>query len=206
MEADRYPDFRAVVNQADLVAPDGRPVSLLMNYRYGLSQPRICGMDLFPDLLRQAAAQRLSVYFYGSTPEVLRAIEQKVPHEFPHLAIAGTHSPPFRPLTPEEDEADVERINRSGANLVFVSLGCPKQERWMHDHRPRVRACMLGLGQAFLTYTGYEKRLPRWAHNLSLEWAYRLYLEPRRLGKRYLLGNSRFLGRAAQQVVTGWRR
>ena len=201
MEADQHPDFNEVVNQADLVAPDGRPVSLLMNYRHAIAQERVCGMDLFPDLLRVAEAKGLSVFFYGSTPEVLRAIEEKTHRMFPTLTIAGTHSPPFRPLSPDEDQAAVDLINQSGAHLVFVSLGCPKQERWMHAHRPRVQACMLGVGQAFLTYTGHEKRLPRWTRNLSLEWAYRFYLEPRRLWKRYLLGNTRFLWRAAQSLL-----
>ncbi len=201
MEADQQSDFREVVNEADLVAPDGRPVSLLMNYRYGIQQDRVCGMDLFPDLLRAAEAASLSVFFYGSTEEVLHAIEEKAQREFPQLKIAGTYSPPFRPLTPEEDQAATDMINQSGAHLVFVSLGCPKQERWMHQHRPQVQACMLGLGQAFLTYTGYEKRLPAWARNFSLEWVYRLYLEPRRLWKRYLVGNSRFLWRAVQSLV-----
>ena len=201
MEADQDPAFNEVVNQADVVAPDGRPLSLLMKYQYGIAQDRACGMDLFPDILRAAEAQGQSVYFYGSTPDVLQAIEEKAQREFPRLTIAGTESPPFRPLTPEEDRAAVDRINQSGAHLVFVSLGCPKQEKWMHDHRDRVQACMLGLGQAFLTYTGQEKRLPRWARELSVEWAYRLYLEPGRLWKRYLVGNTRFLWRALNSLI-----
>ena len=201
MEAYQHPAFNKVVNRANLVAPDGRPLSVLMKYQYGLDQERACGMDLFPDILRAAEERELSVYFYGSTPDVLQAIEDQTHRNYPHLTIAGTYSPPFRPLTPEEDQAAVDQINESGAHLVFVSLGCPKQEKWMHDHQPQVRACMLGLGQAFLTYTGREKRLPRWARNLSLEWAYRFYLEPKRLWKRYLVGNTRFLWLAILSVL-----
>ena len=201
MEAYQYPDFNEIVNRAELVAPDGRPLSLLMKYQYGILQERTCGMDLFPDILRAAEAQGLSVYFYGSTPEVLQAIEDKAGQQYPSLKIVGAESPPFRPLTAEEDQAAVGRINRSGAHLVFVSLGCPKQEKWMHAHQHRVQACMLGLGQAFLTYTGQEKRLPQWARNLSLEWAYRLYLEPQRLWKRYLIGNTRFLWLATRSLI-----
>ena len=201
MEAYQHPEFNKVVNQANLVAPDGRPLSVLMKYQYGLDQERACGMDLFPDILQAAETRSLSVYFYGSTPDVLQAIEEKAAREYPRLKIAGTYSPPFRPLTPEEDQAAVDRINDSGAHLVFVSLGCPKQEKWMHAHQPQVKACMLGLGQAFLTYTGKEKRLPGWARNLSLEWAYRFYLEPKRLWKRYLVGNTRFLWLALQSIL-----
>ena len=201
MEAYYDSAFNRVVQQADLVAPDGRPLSVLMRWQYGLRQDRVCGMDLLPDLLRAAEAQGLSVYFYGSTQETLDAIEGRLGQEYPALRVAGLESPPFRPLTAEEDQAAVERINASGANLVFVSLGCPKQERWMADHRGRVPACMLGLGQAFLTYAGTEKRLPRWARDFALEWAYRLYLEPRRLWRRYLVGNTWFLYNAFISIM-----
>ncbi|MGB3848562.1 MAG: WecB/TagA/CpsF family glycosyltransferase [Tunicatimonas sp.] len=201
MEAHRNPDFNQVVNQAELVAPDGRPLSVLMRWQFGLQQDRVCGMDLLPDLLRSAAEQSLSVYFYGSTQANLDIIEQRLKHEYPTLHIAGLESPPFRPLSAEEDQDAVDRINNSGAHLVFVSLGCPKQERWMADHRGRVHACMLGLGQAFLTFAGTEKRLPRWAHDYALEWAYRLYLEPGRLWKRYLVGNTWFLYNALIRVI-----
>ncbi|MEQ9443798.1 MAG: WecB/TagA/CpsF family glycosyltransferase [Cyclobacteriaceae bacterium] len=201
MESRQDQAFKQVVNQANMVTPDGRPLSVLMRLQYGIRQDRVCGMDLLPDLLREAETQELSVYFYGSTPEVLEAIRQRIAQEYPNLRIAGLESPPFRQLTPEEDQEAVARINASGAHLVLVSLGCPKQEKWMAAHRGQVESCMLGLGQAFLTYTGMEKRLPAWARNLSLEWAYRFYLEPRRLWKRYLVGNSWFLYSAIKSVL-----
>lgn len=201
MEASQKPAFKHVVNRADIVTPDGRPVSVLMNRQYKLKQERACGMDLLPDILREAEKSGLSVFFYGSTNEVLQAVTQKARQEFSSLKIAGAYSPPFRPLSREEDEAVVKMINASDANLVFVSLGCPKQEKWMYEHKRIVNACMLGLGQAFLTYADLEKRLPRWARDLSLEWAYRLYLEPKRLWKRYLVGNSRFLWMAGKSLV-----
>lgn len=201
IEAYKQPDFNQVVNQADMVTPDGRPLSLLIKYLYGIEQERACGMDMFPDILKTAEENNLSVFFYGSTPEVLEALTIKAKEQFPQLSIAGSYSPPFRPLTPEEDKAVVDIINASEANLVFVSLGCPKQEKWMHEHVGKVQACMLGLGQAFLVYAGLEKRLPQWARNLSLEWLYRLYLEPHRLWKRYLVGNSWFLYLAGRAVL-----
>lgn len=201
MEAYQKPAFSQVVNRANIVTPDGKPVSMLMNLQQGISQERICGMDLFADILEAAQNQNLSVFFYGSTQEVLDIINNKAAHQFPQLKIAGSYSPPFRPLSLEEDRAVVDMINDSGANLVFVSLGCPKQEKWMYEHKGRVKACMLGLGQAFLTYSGLEKRLPKWARDLSLEWLYRLYLEPKRLWKRYLIGNSMFLYLASKSLV-----
>lgn len=201
MEAYQKPVFNQVVNRADIVAPDGRPLSLLMKYQHGIQQERACGMDLFPDILKEAEKNDLSIFFYGSTQDVLDAIKAKAAVEYPKLKIAGVYSPPFRRLTNEEDDAAVEMINSSGANLVFVSLGCPKQEKWMYEHKGRVKACMLGLGQAFLTYAGLEKRLPKWARDLSLEWLYRLYLEPKRLWKRYLVGNSKFLFLAGKSLL-----
>jgi len=193
MEGHQKPTFRDIVNNADLVAPDGRPVSIIMRSHYGIKQDRVCGMDIFPDLLRGCESKSLSVFLYGSTQQVLDTIRAKAMKQFPNLTIAGMYSPPFRKLTPEEDEKVVTMINASGANMVFVSLGCPKQETWMNEHKNRISACMLGLGQAFLTYAGLEKRLPEWARKLSLEWTYRLFLEPKRLWKRYLVGNSKFI-------------
>lgn len=201
MDAYKQPDFNQVINNADIVTPDGRPLSILMNYQYNLHQERACGMDMLPDLLKAAGEKGLSVFFYGSTQKVLDTIIKKAQIDFPQLKIAGAYSPPFRPLTPEEDKSVINMINSSEANLVFVSLGCPKQEKWMNAHKGKVEACMLGVGQAFLTYAGLEKRLPLWARNLSLEWLYRLCLEPKRLWKRYLIGNSRFLYLASKTLI-----
>jgi N-acetylglucosaminyldiphosphoundecaprenol N-acetyl-beta-D-mannosaminyltransferase len=200
MEAYQQPYFNKIVNEADIVAPDGKPLSVLIRHQYGLDQPRACGMDMFPDILKAAELNQLSVFFYGSTADVLSKIKVKAQKEYPTLKVAGTYSPPFRALTPQEDQAVIDLINTSEAQLVFVSLGCPKQEKWMHEHRGQISACMLGLGQAFLVYAALEKRLPAWARNLSLEWLYRLYLEPNRLWKRYLKGNSFFLYLAARSL------
>ncbi|MHC2992534.1 glycosyl transferase [Pontibacter sp. HJ8] len=193
VEAYKDRQFNHVLNQADVASPDGGPVSKLMKLQYGQEQDRVPGMDLMPRLLEEAAARGKSVYFYGSTDDVLEAVAATAKAKHPDLRIAGYYSPPFRQLTQEEDEAIVDRINDSGADLVFVALGCPKQERWMADHKGRVNACMLGVGQAYMTYAGLEKRLPKWARDLSLEWTYRLYQEPRRLWKRYLVTNSLFV-------------
>ncbi|HYG37845.1 MAG TPA: WecB/TagA/CpsF family glycosyltransferase [Cytophagales bacterium] len=193
IEAYRDASFNKVLSQADLVTPDGAPVSKVMSWFYKYTQDRVAGMDLMPLLLVEAEKRNKSVYFYGSTDEVLSGIVERTNRELPNLRVAGVYSPPFRKLSQEEDQEIVNRINSSGADLVFVALGCPKQENWMATHMDRINGCMLGVGQAFLVYAGLEKRLPKWARDYCLEWVYRLYLEPGRLWKRYLYTNSLFL-------------
>lgn len=203
VEAERNPDFGQIVNAAAVAAPDGSPVAAAVRWFRGPAQERVAGMDLLPQLLRAAAERGQSVYFYGTTTPVLRAMVLRAKRELPTLRVVGMHSPPFRPLTEAEDAADVAAINAADPDLLFVALGCPRQERWMAAHQGRIRACMLGVGQAFPVYAGLEPRLPAWARRLWLEWAYRLWLEPRRLGRRYLLTNTRFLYLMARSLLTG---
>jgi N-acetylglucosaminyldiphosphoundecaprenol N-acetyl-beta-D-mannosaminyltransferase len=193
VEAYHDKSFQKLMNEADLVAPDGKPLSVFLKLSEGINQDRVCGMDIMPDLLKQAEASGESVYFYGSTEELLKLITQKAKAEFPALKIAGYYSPPFRALSEKEDQMITKKIREAHPDLVFVSLGCPKQERWMAEHKDKLNACLLGLGQAFKVYAGVEKRLPTWMRNLSLEWAYRLFQEPGRLWKRYMYTNSFFL-------------
>lgn len=202
VEAYKDKAFNEVLNKADVATPDGGPVSKIMKLFYGQEQDRVAGMDLLPRLLKEAAVKGKSVYFYGSTDEVLNAVVTKAKQEMPDLKIAGFYSPPFRKLSETEDAEITDMINEAKPDLVFVALGCPKQERWMADHKDRVNACMLGVGQAFLTFAGLEKRLPKWARDLSLEWTYRLYLEPKRLWKRYLVTNSMFVLLTLKMLVT----
>lgn len=193
MESYKDSEFNKVLNAADIVCPDGRPVSLFMRLFDGVKQDRVAGMDVIPAMVKKANEEGGSMFFYGSTDEVLDKIRKKIESDYPNVTIAGMYSPPFRPLTPEEDEEVVKMLNDANPDFIYVSLGCPKQEKWMASHLDRVNACMLGVGQAYLTFIGVEKRLPKWARNLSLEWTYRLYLEPNRLWKRYLTTNSYFL-------------
>jgi len=195
MVVEGYKDkaFQKIVNNANIVAPDGKPISLFLEYFRKIKQDRVCGMDLLPELLQQAETSGKSVYFYGTTDELLSTIVRKAEKEFPALRISGHFSPPFRNLSFEDNARCIENITSTSPDLVFVSLGCPKQEKWMAENRDKIGACLLGVGQAFSTYAGVEKRLPVWMRNLSLEWAYRLCMEPRRLWKRYLLTNSYFL-------------
>ncbi|MEL6654483.1 MAG: WecB/TagA/CpsF family glycosyltransferase [Bacteroidota bacterium] len=185
--------LKAAVDGADLAAPDGMPLCKVLKMKDNIEQERVAGMDLVPELLRRAAQEGLKVFFYGDTDEVLDALSQKSQTEFADLQIAGRYSPPFRALSEQEDQEIVDMINDSDADILFVALGCPKQEKWMAAHKGKVHASMLGIGNAFRTYLGYEKRAPQWMQKFALEWLYRLAQNPRRLFKRYFVSNSIFL-------------
>jgi N-acetylglucosaminyldiphosphoundecaprenol N-acetyl-beta-D-mannosaminyltransferase len=193
MEAHLKKHFAVIVNQADLVAPDGMPLVRVLRIIHGIRQERVAGMDLLPDLIAEAKKQHLSIFFYGSTDDVLERIVKRIEAEHPHVRIAGVCSPPFRPLSDEEEDKIVGRINGSGAHLVMVALGCPKQEIWMARMRGRINAVMLGIGGALPVYAGMQRRAPTWMQRASLEWLYRLCQEPRRLFRRYLTTNTLFL-------------
>lgn len=185
--------LRGAVNAADMATPDGWPVAAVMRLKGAREQHRITGPDLMGLYLMNATHTGTPVYFYGGTPETLDKLSRKLASRYPGLVIAGMESPPFRPLTPAEDEAACVRINASGAGVVFVGLGCPKQEAWMVAHRDRVMAVTVGVGAAFDFYAGTVVRAPIAMQRLGLEWLHRLLSDPRRLWKRYFLTNSVFV-------------
>ena len=193
VEAYSNMEFNTVVKSADIVAPDGQPISLFLRYIKKVNQGRVCGLDVFPDLLKEAEARGKSIFLYGTTEGVITKICDRAKKEFPALNICGFYAPPFRQLTAVEESGVINQINDAKPDLVLVALGCPKQERWMADHKGKIQGCMLGVGHAFNIYAGTAKRCPLWLRNHSLEWAYRLFSEPRRLWKRYLYTNSFFL-------------
>lgn len=199
VEAHNDPAFAAVVNNADFATADGMPMLNKLNGTHGLKQERVAGNDIMPALMAEAERQGLGVFLYGGKQDVLDVIIAKATKERPKLRISGAESPPFRPLTAQEIDQTAERINSSGAHIVFVSLGCPKQEKWMATMKGKVNAIMLGMGGAFLLYAGVDSRAPKWMRDLSLEWAYRFALEPRRLWKRYLVTNTTFLWLSATE-------
>jgi N-acetylglucosaminyldiphosphoundecaprenol N-acetyl-beta-D-mannosaminyltransferase len=201
VEAYKDSTFQHILNNADIVAPDGKPVALLLGNFENCAQERVCGMDILPDLLKKAEVLNKSVFFLGGTDKLLQAVIQKTKETYPHLTIAGYYSPPFKHLSAEENDYTNSVIRETKPDLVFVSLGCPKQEKWMAENKKIIAACLLGVGQAFNTYAGVEKRLPRWMRNFSLEWLYRLYLEPKRLWKRYLFTNTYFLILVSKELV-----
>jgi N-acetylglucosaminyldiphosphoundecaprenol N-acetyl-beta-D-mannosaminyltransferase len=191
--ARRDPGFGRTLNEADLAVPDGAPVAWRLGALGYPGQPRVSGSELMWKCCARAAGSGVSVFLYGSRPETLRRLSARLIHEYPRLKIAGCYSPPFRDLTSAEDVQVVDAINDSGAGLVFVSLGCPKQETWMAGHRGRVHAAMMGVGAAFEFHAGTAKRAPRWMQNMGLEWLHRLASEPQRLWRRYFVTNTLFL-------------
>lgn len=193
IEAYRDPDFAAVVNNADCVTPDGMPLTLAIRLLYGSRQDRVAGMTLLPDLLEKARLWSIPVYFYGGTEAMLSGTREYLHAQYPGLNTAGMYSPPFRQLTADEEQDIAEQINQSGAKLVFVALGCPKQEKWMAAMKGRVNACMIGIGGALPVMIGQQKRAPLWMQKASLEWLYRLIQEPKRLFKRYAVTNTTFI-------------
>lgn len=200
--ASREPDFGAAVAAADLATPDGAPIAWMLSKLKGSAQVRVSGPDLMWDLLGRCAKEGMPVYFFGSSRETLSSLAEKLTPAMPDLNVVGYEAPPFRPMSDEEDLEAVERINSSGAGLVFVGLGCPKQEHWMQAHRGRVHAVMLGVGAAFDFHAGNISRAPEWMRNNGLEWLHRLISEPRRLWKRYLMTNTLFMLGAARQLLT----
>jgi N-acetylglucosaminyldiphosphoundecaprenol N-acetyl-beta-D-mannosaminyltransferase len=193
-------EFERVINEADLATPDGAPIAWMLR-RLGFPlQKRINGPDLMIKYCEQAALRGESVFLYGGTPDTMQRLQPALRERFPALKIAGAISPPFRPLTAAEDAEVIATINASKAGTVWVSLGCPKQEKWMAAHRHRIQAVMIGVGAAFDYHAGMIPRAPLWMQNHGLEWLHRMASEPTRLGGRYLQTNSIFLVKALRQL------
>jgi len=194
-------EFKIAVNNADMATPDGAPIAWALRQFGYATQERINGPDLMMKYLAEAERLGQTVFFYGSTDATLAKLRTALGKQFPRLRIGGTYSPPFRSLSLEEDEQIIEMINDSGAHVVFVGLGCPKQEKWMADHRGRINAVMIGVGAAFDYHAGVIKRAPIWWQRNGLEWLYRLGSEPRRLFKRYMVTNTLFVVGFLRQFV-----
>jgi N-acetylglucosaminyldiphosphoundecaprenol N-acetyl-beta-D-mannosaminyltransferase len=193
IEAHDDPHYAEQVNAAELVVPDGRPLSWAQKNAGHANATQVRGPSLMPMLMEHAERDGLNVGFYGGSPEVVERIIERAHGEYPRLQISYAYSPPFRALTVEEDAEVVVKINASNTQILFVGLGCPKGERWMAEHRDRLGAVMLGVGAAFDFYAGTLAEAPEWMRSAGLEWLYRLGSEPSRLWRRYLYTNSRFL-------------
>ena len=201
IEAQYDRTFSKQVNTANLVLADGMPLVAAVKWLYGERCERVAGMDVMPDLIDRAAREQLKIFFFGTTPSMLEAIQKKIKSEYSESIIAGMISPPFN--TSLDDPSYVDAINMAGANLVFVALGCPKQEKWMASHSPNINAVLLGVGGAFPVYAGTAKRAPVFLRNNGLEWLYRLYQEPRRLFRRYFVTNSLFIWLLTKEKIFG---
>jgi N-acetylglucosaminyldiphosphoundecaprenol N-acetyl-beta-D-mannosaminyltransferase len=197
------PVFRSVLDGADLATPDGAPVAWTLRRKGFVGQPRINGPDLMWKLCADAQDQKVSIGLFGSSPETLALLNAELSSAFPRLRVVYSVSPPFRSLSEDEDQTVCRDINGSGAGLLFVGLGCPKQEAWMAEHRGRVNAVMLGVGAAFDYHAGTISRAPDWMRSIGLEWFHRLLSEPRRLWKRYFLTNSYFVLATVRDAFRG---
>ena len=193
IEAYRDKRFLDVVKSAKLITPDGRPLIWAMRLLYGITQERVAGMDLLPDLLKKMESENIPVFFYGSTQSILNNTQSYLANKYPKLQIAGFHSPPFGSHDDIEEEGIVKKINDLKPSVVFVVLGCPKQEKWMAMMQNKINSVMIGIGGALPVMLGIQKRAPVWMQKRGLEWLFRLSQEPRRLFQRYFSTNSFFL-------------
>ena len=202
IEACTSRELAAKANRFAIVTPDGQPVRWALNWIHGTRlTSTLQGYELTLALCERAAANGISIYLYGSSPETLAALETNLKQRFPGLGIAGLESPPFRLLTPDEDAAMVSRVNASGAGLMFVGLGCPKQDHFAAEHADRIVPVQLCVGAAFDFLAGSKPPAPLWMQRRGLAWVFRLYQEPKRLWKRYLVTNSIYLRKLVAQLI-----
>ncbi len=206
MHAHRDPALRRMTNAAGMVTPDGMPLVFLSRWLGQAQVDRVYGPDLMLAASAMLAERGCRAYYYGGAEGVAERLAEVMEGRFPGLHTAGTYTPPFRALTPEEDAAIVARINAAQPDVVWVALGCPKQTIWMAEHRALLSAPVLaGVGAAFDFHTGRIPQAPRWMQRRALEWLFRLLTEPRRLWRRYLIHNPLFVWYVALQL-TGLRR
>jgi N-acetylglucosaminyldiphosphoundecaprenol N-acetyl-beta-D-mannosaminyltransferase len=204
MEVYDSPQFATVVNQAALVTPDGMPLVWALRLFGAKQATRVYGPTLMLHLCAAAVENNLSIGLYGGTEQSLADFVVFLKSRFPGIQIACQIAPPFRPVTESEAIAYRSTINRSGAQILFVGIGCPKQENWMATELGQINAVMLGVGAAFDFHSGRIKQAPSWMQKVGLEWLFRLVQEPRRLWKRYVYNNPRFIVFLLWQWLTGW--
>ena len=202
MEAVHDPEFLDVVNGLDLVTPDGQPVRWAMNmlHKTGLDD-RVYGPDLTWMVCGAAADAGVGIYLFGSTPETCEKFVEAILETWPHAIVSDVQPDRFREATPEEDAADIARINASGAGVVLVGRGCPRQERWVGAHRGKVDAAMMAVGAAFDYHAGSLRKPPAFMQRVGLEWLWRMALEPKRLFKRYAVTNSQYVFELAKALA-----
>ena len=189
-------DYCAIQNGGLMAIPDGGPLSTVGQKRGHKNMERTTGPSLMEEIFEISAKKGYRHYFYGSKEETLELLYQKLTSTYPGIQIAGMYSPPFRPLTEEEDRAIIERINETKPDFVWVGLGAPKQEKWMAAHQGKIDGLMLGVGAGFDYFAENIKRAPMWMQKHNLEWLYRLVQDPKRLFKRYWSTNTKFIWNA----------
>ncbi len=193
--------LRDAINSSDMATPDGMPVAWLIGYRRGMPQERINGPDLTIRLCERAASEGITVAFYGAEPSTLLKLRAALTAQFPTLNIGAMISPPFKALTDVERREFIEQINDSSPGIVFIGLGCPKQEKWMAANRDYIPSVQIGVGAAFDYIAETIKRPPLWMQRMGLEWLGRLVAEPKRLWRRYLVTNSIYLAYVFREIL-----
>ncbi|AFZ26425.1 exopolysaccharide biosynthesis protein, WecB/TagA/CpsF family [Cylindrospermum stagnale PCC 7417] len=202
METYDNPKFAQIVNNADLVTPDGMPLVWALRALGVKNASRVYGPTLTLDVCQAAEPMGISIALYGGTQESLNAFRNFLAQRFPNIKIVCQIPPPFRQLTAEEDAAYTRQIVESGAQILFVGIGCPRQEVWIAEHKDQIPAVMLGVGAAFDFHSGRVKQAPSWMQTIGLEWLFRLIMEPKRLWKRYFKHNPRFVIFFLIQLIT----
>jgi len=193
-------EYREIQNSGVLAIPDGGPLSTEGRKRGAKSMSRTTGPNYMGEVLKRSASYGWKHYFYGSTQETLDKLRIELEKDYPDIQIVGMYSPPFRPMSAEEDDEIVSAINTASPDFLWIGLGAPKQEKWMSEHQGKVKGLMVGVGAAFDYYARNIKRAPEWMQRCNLEWFYRLIQDPKRLFKRYFMTNSKFIWNA---VVRG---
>ena len=189
-------DYRTIQNNSLLTIPDGGPLSTVGRKRGATQIARTTGPDFMGEIFKLSAEKGYRHYFYGSTPETLEKMINNLQRNYPGIIVAGSFSPPFREISDAEDNEITKRSCDTAPDFIWVGLGAPKQEKWMAAHQGRVNGLMVGVGAGFDYFAGNISRAPAFMQNHNLEWLYRLFQEPRRLFKRYLVTNSKFIWRA----------
>lgn len=186
-------NYKNIQNGGIMAIPDGGPLSAIGQKRGYEKMERTTGPGYMMEILKMSSERRWKHYFYGSTEETLKKLRNALEKKYPGIQIAGMYSPPFRPVSKEEDMDIIAQINKAAPDFVWIGLGAPKQEQWMAEHQGRINGFMVGVGAAFDYLAGNLKRAPKWMQNKNMEWVYRLIQEPKRLFGRYWCSNTKFI-------------
>jgi exopolysaccharide biosynthesis WecB/TagA/CpsF family protein len=194
IESYNNPSLRKLINSTDLILPDGQPIRWCLNYFYTTKlKDRVSGPFITWKVLEKGNDLKLKIFLYGSTQHTITKFSENINKHFPNIEIVGLHVDRFREASPEEDIIDINKINDSGAQLILVGRGCPRQEVWVANHKGKINGVMMAVGAAFDFHAKTLKQAPKWMQDNGLEWLFRLIQEPGRLWKRYLFTNSQFI-------------
>jgi N-acetylglucosaminyldiphosphoundecaprenol N-acetyl-beta-D-mannosaminyltransferase len=201
VESYKDEELKILINNSTFSFSDGKPLVWALKLLYNINQDRIAGIDFMIDTIKECEKKHLAVFLFGSTEIVLNTLAENLSKEFPNLVIAGKLSPPFKEFSLSENNSFIQTINNCEPNIVFVSLGCPKQEVWMAKHFNEIKAPLLGVGAAFEIHAKLIKRAPKWMQKAGLEWLFRFCKEPGRLWKRYTLTNTLFIYLLLKKII-----